>query len=221
MANSIHIDTVVLPNRTTERNRKIARRDQKDERTIRWYIIGTAIATTALTIAMYIGFSSVEDTAWLRPAELTDASMALSTVHRAATQAGVLQVRDDSPTALSGWINERIDHQITVPDLSSEGLYPVGARLLLMARSDWPMIQYADRTGQHSDVFVVAAPAGEVRAPAQSVMEPVAGQDTYVDRVHKVGVMYLTLGDTDWMVLSSEDDALHRTVVTTLVAQQG
>jgi len=221
MSNSIQFGTIVPPVHGKNKGQRIARGDARHEAQIRiitWVMI---VSTMVMLISLYVSFSRVGHTDWSRPSELRDATVELVTIHHAATQAGILQVRSDNPAYLQDWLQEPLGYTPVVPDLSGIGLYPQGARLLSMAQSDWPLIQYADQTGQWSDVFLVAAPTGEVGAPSESVMETVAGTEAYLDRVRDIGVMYLTVGDTDWMIVSSETDSLLRSLASALVDRLG
>jgi hypothetical protein len=175
------------------------------------------VATISLIAGLQFFLSDMDDNTMSRQGEVADATMALISIHRAATQAGVLQVNTADPAKLSAWIQGQTGANAAVPDLSAAGLYPKGARMLRMAQSDWPLIQYVDRTGQLAEIFLAAAPTGEVLAPKESVEEEVAGTTAYFDRVHGVGVVYLTIGTTDWMLVSVENDTVHRSLVTMLV----
>jgi anti-sigma factor RsiW len=141
----------------------------------------------------------------LRKAPIDDLTVSLIGVHRAATQAGVLQVTSTDAGVLQGWLEERGLGYATPPDLSSMGLALKGARLMAMPASDWAMLQYTDSRGQMADLLVVAAPPGEAVVPPEAEAVEVAGAELHLDRARGVGIAYLSLPGADWMLVSTAE----------------
>jgi len=193
----------------------------KESPAVRIFVIVTVVATLSLMVGLQWYFSGLDDQAMSRQGELQDATVELVGIHRAATQAGVMQVYDTDPAVLQAWLQTEVGPWAVVPDLSAVGLSANGARMLRMAVSNWSFIRYVDPKGHRAEVFLVAAPTGEVRAPKESVAEPLAGDTVYLDRVHGTGVVYLTVADVDWMAVTVEDDDLLRQLAAALLPGAG
>lgn len=192
------------------------------EQSLTWKaIVLTVVPVLGLLAFLWIALS-VSDPGGEVPRErVADVTLELVGVHRAALQAGILQMRSDDPAVVRAWLAGNGSTLTGVPDLSAAGLTLRGARMMGMAGGDWSLLQYADRGGRLADLLVVVAPDEGVTLPAEAVAEVIDGRTVYLDRVHGIGVVYATLAGADWMLVSADDAAVLRGVFRALAERLG
>lgn len=111
-----------------------------------------------------VGFAIVAMTAMFISLEVKKAGRSasplletLATVHYAATQAGILQVRTQDPPELAVWLEDRLGRPVTVPALDHIGLTPAGGRVMELEGRRVPMVLYRDYGEGAPDLTVIAA----------------------------------------------------------------
>lgn len=68
-----------------------------------------------------------------------------------------LDVLSDRGTVLKAWLDQRLEHPVPLPDLSSAGYHPVGGRLFVTEQGAAAMVLYQDAAG-HAMIFYVRPP---------------------------------------------------------------
>jgi anti-sigma factor (TIGR02949 family) len=127
----------------------------------------------------------------------------LASIHYAATQAGIFQVRTQDPDELAAWLTAHVGHPVTVPVLEGLGLTPAGGRVVEIDGKPVAMALYRDYEGDQPDLTVMAA-GPEVNWPPEGWRTAVEGGRTVQHaRIRGEDMALFRTGDTLWMLVST------------------
>lgn len=172
-------------------------------RSARWLplvVILAVLVSMSFTIAIMKG-GRVEEGRGASPFMIE-----LISIHRAATGAGVFQIRSHDRRELSAWLGEQAGPFAAVPDLEAFGLTAAGGRTLELFRNAAAMILYRDYGEGAPDVVVVAGPLALPEQFGDGVAHRVGGRDVYLDRYQGVAAAFLSTEAARWVLLSERDD---------------
>ncbi len=184
------------------------RLQEKERRLVRNGILWTVIPVFLLMAGLMWGFSTVDEEKLTGAATVDDVSVELANVYKAATNAGILQTHDTNPVAMAAWLADNGLGFVKVLDLSDSGMVFQGARALAMPGGSWAMLQYAGAQVGRADLLVVVSPKGNVGVPHEAVEGKINGIQVFTDRVHSIGVTYINGPRLDWMLVSTDDEAM-------------
>lgn len=127
----------------------------------------------------------------------------LASIHYAATQAGIFQVRTQDPDELAAWLTDHVGHPVTVPVLTELGLTPAGGRVVEIDGKPVAMALYRDYGGGQPDLTVMAAGPEVKWAPEgwRTVVE--GGRAVHHARIRGEDMALFHDGDTLWMLVST------------------
>jgi len=127
----------------------------------------------------------------------------LASIHYAATQAGIFQVRTQDPEELAAWLTEHVGHPVTVPVLEELGLTPAGGRVVEIDGSPVPMALYRDYLGDMPDLTLMAA-GPEVNWSLEGWHSALEGERTvHHARFRGEDMALFSDGETLWMLVST------------------
>jgi anti-sigma factor (TIGR02949 family) len=127
----------------------------------------------------------------------------LASIHYAATQAGIFQVRTQDPDELAAWLTVHVGHPVTVPVLSRLGMTPAGGRVVEIDGKPVAMALYRDYEGDQPDLTVMAA-GPEVQWPPEGWRTAVeGGRAVHHARIRGEDMVLFHTGDTLWMLVST------------------
>ena len=136
-----------------------------EARVTRKAIWWTVVPVLGLTLALSVLLAMENRNPAPPSPSVSDLSVELATIHRAATAAGISQFRSADPGEVGAWLASQQVAVGRVPDLSSSGLTASGARLLSMPGGRWGMVHYKAEDRLASDLVLAIAPAGAAIVP--------------------------------------------------------
>ncbi|MFQ5507933.1 MAG: hypothetical protein ACE5FN_01205 [Leptospirillia bacterium] len=172
---------------------------------IKTWCVVAFVAGTVVIVALPLILTKLTSLSSGKSAPPSDLSLELFNIHRAATRAGIVQVRDNDPVVIGGWLAERDSGLSRVPDLAPLGMSVTGARMLQVGGNPWSMILYQDLEGGQADLVVIAAHSGQAVMPAEVKPMEQDGRTLWLDRVKGVNIIYFGAARTDWMLVSTRD----------------
>ncbi len=127
----------------------------------------------------------------------------LVALHMAATNAGVLQLRERNPKALEAWLEQRVGTDLTVPDLGG-GLAPVGARVVTIEEVPMGMLLYRVELPATEPPPVTVIQSSQPSPVGMFRTDPVTvdGTTLYPDTFQGIGMTYFEHDDITWMMAS-------------------
>ncbi|MDH4229362.1 MAG: hypothetical protein OEW11_06375 [Nitrospirota bacterium] len=135
--------------------------------------------------------------------------MDLMAIHRAATGAGVYQIRTGDPAELSAWFVQESGAAVPVPDLEGMGLEVSGGRLLRLLKQPAPMQVFQQPGGTALPGTEAQPPVVLILSPHGLDAEPLPGEDgpdgVRLASMSEVGMAFFTHGGRHWVVTSARD----------------
>jgi anti-sigma factor (TIGR02949 family) len=127
----------------------------------------------------------------------------LASIHYAATQAGIFQVRTQDPEELGLWLTEHVGHPVTVPVLDDLGLTPAGGRVVEIDGKPVAMALYRDYLGDSPDLTLMAAGPDVTFSPEGWRTAQEWGRPVHHARVRGEDLALFSEGETLWMLIST------------------
>jgi len=127
----------------------------------------------------------------------------LASIHYAATQAGIFQVRSQDPVELGAWLSEHVGHPVTVPVLDDLGLTPAGGRVVEIDGKRVAMALYRDYLGDMPDLTLMAAGPEVAWSPVGWRTAQEWGRPVHHARIRGEDLAVFHDGETLWMLVST------------------
>lgn len=187
------------------------------QRLPRWVPFVTLIG---MMVAMVVGMVFMEGGG--RQVARDDLLEPITSLHWAATQAGIFQVRTSSARELTDWLVPRTGPYASVPELSALGMSAAGGRVVHLNRHTMAMALYRDYQGDAPDITLLEAGADFEWPEATGTVVQIAGMPVHRARFRRMEVAaFARYGVTCILISLVDAEAMDKVVGAFIHAMEG